>query len=345
MDELISRLPKAEVHLHLEGTISPKTLWAMAAANNVTLPVSSFSELQAMYQFKSFDAFIELWLIMCSCLKTRDDYERMVDGFLAECARQNIRYAEVHFTPYNHERLGIGGRRALSIVSEKFMRSESDGGPIVRLITDISGESAALSAPYTVELLEQEAHPLIVALGLGGPEAGLPRSDFSPWFARARDSGYPTVAHAGETGGAEHVRQAVVDLGARRVQHGVRAVDDPAVLRLLAERRVCCDVALTSNECLKVVPSVTAHPLRRMLDAGVPVTLSTDDPPFFSTDLLREWQRARDEIGLSIKELWQLNLNGLRFGLADTALRRKLFKEFQETGSRLDPSLTSPSPS
>lgn len=344
MDDLIARLPKAEVHLHLEGTISPSTLWAMAQANHVALPVSSFSELQGLYRFRSFDAFIELWLIMCSCLRTTDDYQRMVDGFLAECSRQNIRYAELHFTPYNHERLGIGGRRALEIVSRRLMSSESAGGPVVRLITDISGESAEQSAPYTLVLLEQEAHPLIVALGLGGPEAGLPRRYFAPWFDRARNAGYPTVAHAGETGGAEHVRQAVVDLGARRVQHGVRAAEDPAVLRLLADRRICCDVALTSNECLKVVPSLANHPIRRLLDAGVPVTLSTDDPPFFSTDLLREWQRARDEVGLSMTELWQLNLNGLRFGLADTSIRRRLLLEFQQAAARLDPQLASTTP-
>jgi aminodeoxyfutalosine deaminase len=336
MSDLIERLPKAEMHLHLEGTISPETLWAMAHANNVALPVSSFEELQRLYTFRSFDAFIELWLLMCSCLRTSADYERMVDGFLAECSRQNIRYAEVHFTPYNHELLGIGGRRALEIVSRRLQSSEAAGGPVVRIITDISGESADQSAPFTVELLEQEAHPLIVAMGLGGPEAGLPRSRFVPWFDRAR---YATVAHAGETGGAEHVRQAVTDLGVRRVEHGVRAAEDPAVLGLLAERRVCCDVALTSNECLKVVPSVAAHPLRRMMKAGVPVTLSTDDPPFFSTDLLREWRRASSEIGLSMGELWQLNLNGLRFGLADTAIRRRLFLEFQAAASRLDPAL------
>ncbi len=344
MDDLIERLPKAELHLHLEGTISPETLWAMAAANHVALPVSSFPELQGLYRFTSFDSFIELWLLMCSCLRTGGDYERMVDGFLAECSRQNIRYAEVHFTPYNHERLGIGGRRALEIVSRKLMSSESAGGPVVRLITDISGESAATSAPYTIQLLEQEAHPLIVALGLGGPEVGLPRSDFAAWFDRARRAGYAVVAHAGETGGAVHVRQAVVDLGVRRVQHGVRAAEDPEVLDLLAQRRICCDIALTSNECLKVVPSVAAHPLPRFLAAGVPVTLSTDDPPFFSTDLIREWRRARDEVGLSTRELWQLNLNGLRFGLADTATRRRLLLEFQEAAARLDSQLA-PSPS
>ncbi len=341
MDELIARLPKAEIHLHLEGTISAETLWAMARANHVALPVGTFSELQALYQFTSFDRFIDLWLLMCSCLRTPQDYERMVDGFLAECSRQNIRYVECHFTPYNHERLGIGGRRALEIVSRRLTESESAGGPVVRLITDISGESADSSGPYTVKLLEEEAHPLIVALGLGGPEAGLPRSRFASLFDRARAAGYPVVAHAGETGGAEHVREAVLDLGVRRVQHGVRAVEDPSVLRLLAERRICCDVALSSNECLKVVPSVSAHPVRRLREAGVPVTLSTDDPPFFSTDLLREWRRARDELGFDMNELWELNLNGLRFGLADTALRRRLFLEFQQAAARLDPVLVS----
>jgi adenosine deaminase len=288
-----------------------------------------------MYEFTSFDAFIKLWLLMCSCFRTAENYERMVDGFLAECARQNIRYAELHFTPYNHERLGIGGRRALGIVTRRLEAAEASGGPIVRLITDISGESASQSGNYTIELLEEEANPLVVALGLGGPEAGLPRTMFREWFQRAREAGYWTVAHAGETGGAPHVRQAVVDLGARRVQHGVRAAEEPEVLRLLAERGICCDIALTSNECLKVVPSLAAHPLRRFLEAGVPVTLSTDDPPFFGTDLVREWQRARDVLGLTLGELWELNLNGLRYGLAETGIRRRLVREFGEAARGL----------
>ncbi len=337
MDDQISRLPKAEVHLHLEGTISPETLWDMAAANNVVLPAASLRDLRRLYEFTSFDAFIELWLLMCSCFRTPENYERMVDGFLADCARQNVRYAELHFTPYNHEKLGIGGRRALSLVTARLASAEASGGPVVRLITDISGESSAESGRYTVALLEQEANPLVVALGLGGPETGLPRSLFKEWFQRARQAGYWTVAHAGETGGAEHVRQAVIDLGARRVQHGVRAAEDPEVLRLLAERQVCCDMALTSNECLKVVASVAAHPLRRFMEAGIPVTLSTDDPPFFGTDLLREWQRARDELGLSMAEIWELNMNGLRYGLAETGIRRRPIREFEETARKVIP--------
>jgi aminodeoxyfutalosine deaminase len=335
MNELMARLPKTELHLHLEGTISADTLWAMAEANHVALPVGSLPELRGLYDFESFDKFIELWLAMCACLRTEADYERVVDGFLAECGRQNIRYAEVHFTPYNHEILGIGARRSLEVVTRRLLASEAAGGPVVRIITDIPSEAANAAGPFTATLLEEEANPLVVALGLGGPEAGFPRAGFAPWFERARNAGYALVAHAGETAGAEHVRQAVLDLKVRRVQHGVRAVEDPEVLRLLADRGICCDVALTSNECLKVVSSVSAHPLRAMMEAGVPVTLSTDDPPFFGTDLNREWERAERDVGLNVAEIWELNLNGLRHGLAETGVRRRLLREFVEAGRAL----------
>ncbi|HSD27482.1 MAG TPA: adenosine deaminase [Vicinamibacteria bacterium] len=333
--DLWARMPKTEVHLHLEGTISPATLWALAHRNHVALPVSSLVELEALYAFESFDHFVELWLLMCSCLRSDADYEQMVDDFTAQGARDNVRYVEAHFTPFNHEKLGIGGRHALSVVSRRLEAAERAGGPVVRLIIDIPSESAPESGPYTVALLEEEANPLVVAMGLGGPEDGFPRSDFAPWFARARAAGYPVVAHAGETAGADHVRQAVLDLKVRRVQHGVRAVEDDSVLRLLAEREVCCDVALTSNLCLKVVRSLADHPLPRMIAAGVPVTLSSDDPPFFGTDLVREYERAHDELGLSKEQLWRINLNGLRYGLADAGLRRRLLLQFAESGRGL----------
>jgi len=143
------------------------------------------------------------------------------------------------------------------------------------------------------------------------------------------------VAHAGETAGAAHVRDAVERLKVRRVQHGVLAAEDPAVLALLAERDVCCDVCLTSNTFLTVYRDLALHPLQRMLAAGVPVTLSTDDPPFFSTDLNREYVRAHEEVGLPLATLWQLDLNGLRYGLAETPVRRRLMKEFHQAGAEL----------
>ena len=327
--DFFNRMPKTELHLHLEGTVSPETLWAMAARNHVSLPVGSLKELRALYEFESFGKFVELWLAMCACFRSDADYEHMVDAFAEDCALRNIRYVEAHFTPFNHEKFAIGGERALSVVTRRIEAVAAAGGPIVRLITDIPSEAGEEAGEYTAALLERVANPFIAAIGLGGPEDGFPRNRFARHFERARRAGYACVAHAGETSGAEHVRQAVVELGARRVQHGVRAVEDQSVLRLLAERGICCDVALTSNVCLKVVGDLSAHPLRRLQSAGVPVTLSTDDPPFFNTDLTREYLRAHDEMGFTRAELWQMNLNGLRYGLAEAGLRRKLMLEFE----------------
>jgi aminodeoxyfutalosine deaminase len=333
--DALAAMPKAELHVHLEGTIAADTLWAMAARNQVALPAGSLPELRALYRFESFDTFLSLWMAMCRCLQREADYEQMVDAFLEDCARVNLRYAEAHFTPYNHERFGFGGKRALDLVTRRLQAAEASGGPTVRLILDIPSESVPESGPYTAALLEQEANPIVVAIGLGGPEQGFPRTLVRAYFERARRAGYPAVAHAGETAGPEHVREAVLELKVRRVQHGVRAVEDEQTLRLLAEREVCCDVALTSNTFLTVYRELSLHPLRRLIAAGVPVTLSTDDPPFFDTDLVAEYRRARDEMGFSEGELWQLNLNGLRYGLADVGLRRRLLREFEEAGRGL----------
>lgn len=333
--ELLLQMPKAELHLHLEGTIRPETLWAMGERNGVALPAASLQELRALYVFEDFSKFITLWLAMCSCLRSASDYDEMVDAYVGECRRQNLRYAEVHFTPYNHEKFGIGGARALQVVTRRLQEAEAAGGPITRIILDIPSESSGESGPYTAALLENLENPLVVAIGLGGPEDGFARSAFAPYFARARAAGYACVSHAGETGGAEHVRQAVLDLHARRVQHGVRAVEDESVLELLREREVCCDVALTSNAFLTPFGDPKTHPIHRLLAAGVPVTLSTDDPPFFGTDLVGEYVLAHEHAGLGVEQLWQINLNGLRHALVDAPLRRRLLAEFVEQGATL----------
>ncbi len=302
----------------------------MAKRNHVALPVGTLKELRALYEFESFDKFLSLWQAMCRCFKSESDYERMADAFSEDCARQNIRYAELHFTPFNHEKFAIGGRRALKAVTKRLMALERAGGPVTRLITDIPSEGGDEAGELTVTILEEEQNPLIGAIGLGGPEAGYPRTAFAPYFERARKAGYACVAHAGETSGSEHVRQAVVDLYARRIQHGVRAVENADTLKLLKERNICCDVALTSNLCRKVVPKLSDHPLKKLSKAGVPVTLNSDDPPFFNTDLTGEYIQAHEEMGFSIDELWEMNLNGLRFGLAEAGIRRRLMLEFEK---------------
>jgi aminodeoxyfutalosine deaminase len=335
-DDILLRMPKTELHVHLEGTVSPERLWELATRAGVQLPVDSPQALRATYVFETFATFVQLWLAMHASFVDATAYERMVDDFLAECRRQNLRYAEVHFTPYNHQYMGkFGAARALEVVTARLHKAEAAGGPVVRIICDIPSEALPQAGEFTAHFLEETLNPLVVAVGLGGPEVGFPRTQAEPYFSRARSAGYLAVAHAGETEGADHVRQAVLGLKARRVQHGVHAVDDPDVLTLLAEHAVCCDLALTSNLLLTSFRDLASHPIRQMLEAGVPVTLSTDDPAFFNTDLVREYSLAHREVGLSLAELWEINLNGLRFGLADVAVRRSLMAEFLEAGQAL----------
>lgn len=333
--EFLKKMPKTELHLHLEGTISPETLWKMAQKNHVSLPVSTLKELRALYEFESFDKFVSLWQAMCRCFKSESDYAEMVEGFSKDCRRQNIRYAELHFTPFNHEKFAIGGKRALKIVTKKLEALEKAGGPIVRLITDIPAEAGEKAGEYTARLLEEEKNPLIVAIGLGGPEAGFPRKKFAPYYERARKAGYFCVAHAGETEGSIHVREAIVDLKAVRIQHGVRAAESQRTLNLLKDRNICCDVALTSNLCLKVVKKMADHPIQKLLAAKIPLTLNTDDPPFFNTDLVREYQIAHEDLGLSLGQLWEMNLNGLRYSLCEVPVRRRLMMEFKNQAPAL----------
>jgi adenosine deaminase len=336
IDTAIQRMPKTELHLHLEGTVSPETLWDLATRAGVALPAGSPESLRASYEFQSFETFIQLWLAMHASFVDASAYERMVDDYLAECARQNIRYAEVHFTPYNHERLGrFGAARALEVITERLQAAESAGGPVVRIICDLPSEALPAAGELTLDFLEGLANPLVVAVGLGGPEVGFPRTNAAPFFDRARRAGYQVVAHAGETEGAAQVREAVLVLHAARVQHGVHAVDDAATVELLRERQIACDIALTSNLLLTTFRDLSSHPIRQLMAAGVPVTLSTDDPAFFNTDLLTEYRLAVQEVGLSLAELWQLDLNGLRYGLAETGVRRRLWQEFAAAGEQL----------
>jgi len=333
---VLARMPKTELHLHLEGTVSPETLWDLAQRAGVALPAKTPEALRARYVFDSFEPFMVLWLAMHASFVDASAYERMVDDFLAVCRRQNLRYAEVHFTPYNHEFLGkLGARAAIEIVTDRLRAAEDAGGPIVRVIFDIPSEALPQGGEFTVSLVEQLANPLVVGIGMGGPEVNLPRTLMAPFFDRVRALGYPVVAHAGETGPAEHVRQAVVDLKVRRVQHGIHAVDDPEVLGLLATYGIPCDVALTSNLLLSTFKDLATHPIKQLIAGGVPVTLSTDDPAFFATDLNREYELAHMEVGLSLDQLWDINLNGLRFGLADVGLRRSLMQTFVAEGTSL----------
>jgi aminodeoxyfutalosine deaminase len=310
--------PKAELHVHLEGSIRPNTLLTLARRNGIQLPVADESALGAWYNFRNFAHFLEVYITVSSCLRTLEDYELITYEFGAEMARQNVRYAEISFTPATHElRFGISQDVYFAGLSRGRRRAQADFGVEMRWVFDLVHVARdpnlnRRAADYTVGVAIDGQDDGVVALGLGGPEFDESFEVMAPWFDRARAAGLHSTPHAGETVGPESVWNAIRLLGAERIGHGVRAVEDPALVAYLAEHRIPLEICPTSNICLGIFPTLDEHPLRRLHDAGVVFTVNSDDPALFNTTLNDEVQLLIDPFHLDRAAVDEILLNGLR---------------------------------
>ncbi|GAA0373500.1 adenosine deaminase [Microbispora corallina] len=297
-------LPKAELHLHLEGAIRRDTAAEFADAYGLPLPPRG--------PYDGLGAFVGAYERARDLVGTLDDLRRIARELVEDAAAQGVVWTEVHVIPPTYAgRLGpaegvleavLDGLRAGSSPA-------SGAGVIVGVNRGLPMADAERSLGLALAYRDQG----VVALGLAGDEARFPAEAFSDVFARARDAGLAAVPHGGEGAGASSVRACVEVLGARRVEHGVAAAEDPSLLALLAERGVCLDVCPTSNLALRVSPSLDAHPLPRLLAAGVPVTLNSDCPLFCETSLVGEYDLAWRRLGLSPSDLAAIAENSLRF--------------------------------
>ncbi|MBN1146940.1 MAG: adenosine deaminase [Anaerolineales bacterium] len=333
--EYARRIPKAELHVHLEGAIRPAILLQLAERNGLPLPARNAAELQDFYRYRDFAHFIRVYESIIACLRTEDDYRLIAYEFGAECARLNVRYAEVTFTIETNMRLnGLPWETILENLNSGREQARREFGVEVRWIFDI-----VRNLPQTQEMVLEIALAArergCVALGLGGSEADFPGQLFEDTFERARRACLPRVPHAGENAGPDSVWQALDGLHANRLQHGVRAAEDLALVRALAERQIACDICPTSNIRLGVYPDFEAHPLRQLWEAGVCITIGSDDPPMFNTDLNQEYCTLVERFGFTASELEQVSLNGLRASLLPEAEKARLESEFQKDFARL----------
>jgi adenosine deaminase len=305
-------MPKVELHVHLEGSIRPSTLLMLAERNGVSLPVQDLDGLREYYRFTDFDHFLQVYFTISGCLKTAEDFSLIAFEFGARMAEQNIRYAEVTFTPYtNVLNTGLSFDEILAGLNDGRQRARADFGVEFGWVFDISRnlpESGRQVAEWAVSALDHGA----VGFGLGGPEEGFPPELFEGAFAIAREAGLHSVPHAGEVVGPASVWGALNVLHAERVGHGVRSVEDPNLIEHLRQRQIPLEVCPTSNLCLGVYPSYEAHPIRWLWEEGLYVTVNSDDPPMFNTDLVQEYQVLVEELGFSAAELEKLSLNALR---------------------------------
>lgn len=335
LHEFAHRIPKAELHVHLEGSIQPATLLELAQRNRISLPVKNPAGLQDFYRFKDFEHFVQVYLTITGCLRTPEDYSLIAYKFGHECARQNIRYAEVTFSIETNQRLsGLPWQVIVEALNIGRSKAKAEFGVDWRWIFDIV-RNLPDTRTFVLEVALAAREMGCVALGLGGSEEDFPPELFLDVFERAYQAGLPGVPHAGELSGPESVWVAVEKLYATRLQHGIRGMEDPHLVTELVKRQIGIDVCPTSNICLEVYPDFASHPLRQAWDAGVLVTIGSDDPPMFNTHLNREYEVLIDHFAFSANELEQVSLNGVRASLLPDDEKARLISEFQTEFARL----------
>lgn len=298
LGEFIAGLPKAELHVHHVGSASPRIVSELAARHPGTVP-SDPAELERFFEFTDFAHFIDVYLAVVGLIRTAEDVRTLTYEIAEEMARgQSLRYAELTCTPYTSVLAGVPIEGYTEAIEDARVAAERDFGLVLRWIYDIPGESGIPAADATLAYALEHRTDALVGFGLGGPEIGVPRPQFASHFARAREAGLHSVPHSGETTGPASVWEALRDLGAERIGHGVSAAQDPELLGHLADHRIPLEVCPTSNLRTRAVATLEEHPLRTFVEAGVPVTINSDDPPMFGTSLNREYAVAADLLGL-----------------------------------------------
>jgi aminodeoxyfutalosine deaminase len=289
----IAGLPKVELHVHHVGSASPRIVAELAARHEGRSPVPADPEALADYfAFRDFAHFIDVYLSVVDLIRDADDVWLLTHEVARELARQQVRYAELTVTPYSHVHRGIPAPAFCEAIEDARKRAEADFGIALRWCFDIPGEAGLPAAEQTLRIALDERPDGLISFGLGGPEIGVPRPQFKPYFDQARAAGLRSVPHAGETTGPETVWDALRELGAERIGHGISAALDPALLTHLAERRIPLEVCPTSNVRTRAVATIEEHPLPQLVEAGVLVTVNSDDPPMFGTTLNDEYAVA-----------------------------------------------------
>lgn len=345
LSEFIHALPKAELHVHLEGAMAPETVLRLAQRHNLqhTLPSTQVDDLRQWFQFTDFDHFVSIYVTIQDLLRTPEDFSLIAYELGADMARQNILYREATFTPHthiDHQDKGLTIADILTGLEDGRQRARQDFGVEIRWVFDIYRNLAFMINPdgsYHSEPAEktlnyaQAGIPYgVVGFGIGGNEVGAPSSAFQHAFLEAKQLGLLSVPHAGETMGPDSVWGAVLDLQADRIGHGVRAIEDPELLEYLRDHHIPLEVNPTSNLRLHIYDRIKDHPFKTLDDFGIPVTINSDDPPLFNTTLEREYLLLAQAFGYTKTDLVRLARNAFLAAGADIDTKRQLLHTFDQ---------------
>ncbi len=325
-EDLIALMPKVELHMHVEGSLEPEQMFALAEKNGLRLPWPDVDALKAAYHFKDLAEFVDLFIQGTQVVKSAEDLYAITMAYLQKCHRDNIRHTEVHCDIRTYVDYGFPAEMVLDGIGGAFADARRNfgitGGMLPCFIRHLGVEKAEedlrLLAPYRDRIL---------AVGLAAVEVGYPPALFKDVFARARDMGIRAIAHAGEEGDPDYIRQAVEDIQVQRIDHGIRCLEDPVLTAILRERRIPLTVCPFSNVALGVFPRLEDHCLPEMLSAGLNVSIHSDDPAFFGGYLVDNMRGVVEHCGLDIHDLVGMQYNAIASSFADDTRKAALRAE------------------
>ncbi len=335
LTDFITAIPKVELHVHLQGATQPETWLELARRNSVKLPADTIEGMHEWFVFTDFPHFIQIYMAVCSTVRTADDVEFMAREFLRGQAAQNIQYTEITYTPHLHYKIaGLDGRTQLDALNRARKWAKEIHDIDCGFILDISRNVTAEEGLWTTDLAISGMNEGVVALGLGGPEVGHPPEKHAISFKKAHEAGLACILHAGETEGPASVWGAI-EQGTVRIGHGVRCMEDPKLVDYLRETQIPLEVNPTSNICLRVFPNMESHPLPKLIAEGLYVTLNSDDPPMFNTTLTNEYVVAAQVFGMDVEALTGLVINGVRASRLPDGEKADMEAEFKREFARL----------
>jgi len=334
--DIIRALPKVELHVHILGSLKPETLLTIIEEDNIRAPYSNVEQIVKRFEYTDFLNFIKIYMEAVSYIRDERYFERITYEMLENCARSNVHYVEASFSPRDHIQYGLKFDRISDYINRGVKQAKRDFGIEANLRIDLVRNSTFDEGMEILEFIEKKPNN-IVSVDLGGKEKEFPPSLFIEHYKRVTELGLHRVAHAGEAAGPESIWDAIQSLNVERIGHGVTAKEDPKLVEYLRKKQIPIEMCPVSNLRTGVVASIHEHPIRDFFDRGLLVTVNSDDPSLFHTDMNNEYITLHKELGFSVKELYQISMNGLKTAFIDEdkrdRLRHQLSKEYHELES------------
>jgi adenosine deaminase len=334
IEHMIKKLPKIEQHIHIVGSTKPETLLWLVEEGGLDKPFKTPRDAQRFFQYKSFPQFIDVYCTVVDCITKESQFERITYEMLESDAQCNVQYVEASFSAPDHVLRGLDYGKMLDAINRGISRARMDFGIECNIRVDLVRNYGPERGMEVLDWIESKSDN-IISIDLGGSEERFPARPYKSVYQRARSMDLHLVAHAGEAAGAESIWQAVDELGVEHIGHGVTATSEPKLLEHLKKKSIAIETCPTSNVRTQVVRTLKSHPIKSFHDLGLTVTVNTDDPSMFGTDMNNEYLQLHRQLGFSISELFKLSLNAVNSSFLPEEAKFKMCKSFVKSYNRM----------